>query len=687
MLQKEIEKAPLCFAEKLISGGVFSYYPSERLKEFVGNHPFSLFRKTMPFSPGFKRVMKSGGNYQNANRDGRFYDLDIGVYLPKDGFGDEEWNARYFLMKLIYNQLFLPYFADAENHLFRECVDFVKRVNRDYNCKNNNSEEQAFIDIRSMREDESIADYLAFIQSNIIIEENKKKETNKEGQINFNKFLLQVFVKGFDSFLKDRTELNFLQLPELQGDGTRGDDLESLDKLGAVVAVDLKLDATGIDADLNENISFYTFCKLLDSNHLSRLRNEIIKYQSANSDFSHNEDFDYDRIISIIELCMLSADHVSTNDNESIFPNNDKDFSGIRPYLSTDAKVETFEDLYVHSDAKTPITNATMVLNWKYGTDKLFERLMISDQDFLVTEKDYFVWKELKKDIEEKIKLREELHSLWVNTPKGKKGAKKKNGRETTGEFSEENKKEYLEVCREIDRYVNLDNKLHFVHLKRMHSLLIELLGRFVGFTYLFERDYQYYHLEIRSRRNKDAGVVDKLEYNKIKDQNKYDKDDFFACTFLYEKANKVRNFIAHFNYLTMWNSPQEEEHNSNLSGAKNSSGRQNLKCSLTELINELREVMSYDRKLKNAVTKAVIDLFDKHGMVIKFRIVNNNNNDNKNKHHLELDDIVPKKIMHLRGIKLKRQDGKPIPIQTDSVDPLYCRMWKKLLDLKPTPF
>lgn len=687
-LKEEIKNAPRFFAQKLISGRVFSYYPFELMMGFVESNRFSLFRKTMPFSPGFKRVIKSGMNYQNANHNGKFYDLGIEVYSPKEKMsGDEEWNARYFLMKLIYNQLFLPYFADAENHLFRECVDFVKRVNKNYNCNNDKSEKQAFIDIRGMRENESITDYLAFIQSNIIIEENKKKGTGKEEHINFDKFLLQVFVKGFDSFLKNSEGLNFLQNTRLQANESLRDDLKNSDDLAAIIAKKVILDTTDIDADLNENISFYTFCKLLDSNRLSRLRNEIIKYQSANSDFSQNRDIDYDRMISIIELCMLSADHVSPNDNESIFPNNGRDFSGIKPYLSPKAKVETFEDLYVQSDEKTPITYATMVLNWKYGTDKLFEHLMISDPDLRITEEDYFEWKNLKTDIEKKIEERKNLHNLWVKDPKKKMDSKRRNGQETNEKFPEEKKVRYLDVCKEIDQYVNLDNKLHLVHLKRMHNLLIELLGRFVGFTYLFERDYQYYHLEIRSRKKKSGDPVKKLEYNIINKQKKYDKDGFFARTFLYENAKDVRNFIAHFNYLTMWNSTRKDGHKSKQSGAENSSEkRQKPRYSLTELINELREVMSYDRKLKNAVSKAVIDLFDKHGMEIKFRIVNNNNNDDKDKRHLKLDDIVPKKITHLGGIKLKEQDGKLISIQTDSVDPLYCRMWKKLFDLKTTP-
>jgi hypothetical protein len=74
------------------------------LKSFFSKNSISLYRSVIPFAPGFKRVMKKGENYQNANNKddkSKYYNLKIESFLPQESFTKEAYDARYFLLKLI----------------------------------------------------------------------------------------------------------------------------------------------------------------------------------------------------------------------------------------------------------------------------------------------------------------------------------------------------------------------------------------------------------------------------------------------------------------------------------------------------------------------------------------------------------------------------------------------------------
>lgn len=75
-------------------------------------------------------------------------------------------------------------------------------------------------------------------------------------------------------------------------------------------------------------------------------------------------------------------------------------------------------------------------------------------------------------------------------------------------------------------------------------------------------------------------------------------------------------------------------------------------------------KLTNYDRKLKNAVTKSIIDIFNKHGMILKFTFNSN--------HTIDVQSIQPKEITHMKS-----------NIKTDQVSPEYCNMCEELLRLK----
>jgi len=681
---KELEKIPNAFAQQLKTGGALSYYTIENLKSLLTTFQFSLCRSTIPFAPGFKKVFNGGINYQNAKQDESFYELMLERYLRKENFAEEAYNARYFLLKLIYNNLFLPGFT-RDRKAFADSVGFVQMQNKKQAEKVNpkKREAYAFEAVRPMTAADSIADYMAYVQSELMQEQNKKEEkATDETRINFEKFVLQVFVKGFDSFLRAK-EFDFVQVPQPQLTATASNQqkADKLNQLEASITADCKLTPQYAKADNATHIAFYVFCKLLDAGHLSNLRNELIKFRESVNEFK------FHHLLEIIEICLLSADVVPT-DYRDLYSSEADCLARLRPFIEQGADITNWSDLFVQSDKHSPVIHANIELSVKYGTTKLLEQIINKDPQFKTTEANFTAWNTAQKSIEQLIKQREDHHEQWVKAKNADDKEKQERKREKSNfaqKFIEKHGDDYLDICDYINTYNWLDNKMHFVHLNRLHGLTIELLGRMAGFVALFDRDFQMldakrisdlYQLksfisfrEITSELDKNNDIT---EINLIKDKEIIKRDgtpiteadrnslksciqskrEYYQKTYFKEHTNPFtdRNYIAHFNYL----STNTGNH------------------SLIKLINKLRDLLHYDRKLKNAVSKAFIDLFDKHGMILKLKL----NTD----HQLEVESLEPKKIYHLGS---SAKDKPEYQYCTNQVMMAYCNMCRSLLEMK----
>jgi hypothetical protein len=499
---------------------------------------------------------------------------------------------------------------------------------------------------------ESIAGYMAYIQSHLMLEMNKKEDANerekdktgKTKKVNFEKFVLQVFVKGFDTFMNNPVfEFVNASLEKQINGGSKQEEADKLNRLEGEIKAYIHLKKSSIDSEKNAHIAFYTFCKLLNASHLSALRNEIIKYQSA------QDTKRYKYLLAIIELCMLSVD-VVPNDYKKYYTDKANYHDRLKPYIEEGGKIETWDDLYVQSDGQTPVIHGQVELAFKYGTENLLKEIIGKSDTFRIKKENFDKWKAMreerggKKLIEGFIESRDSLHNQWLEE-QNKRG------------FIEKRGGEYQDLCQAIDKYNWLDNKLHFVHLKDMHNLTVEILGRMAGFTALFERDFQY--ICQNGKVNEQMPGLKDLKFGKGLPQLNEDQTKVLAKIILSSNYRKVRNCIAHFNYLT-------------------TTGKD---YSIIDLLNELRNLFWYDRKLKNAVSKSIIDLFDRHGMILKLKF-------DAACHCLIVEDITPKKIMHLGGGKIKTgldEKGKEIKevITTNQVHPVYCKICKTLLEYK----
>ena len=530
-----------------------------------------------------------------------------------------------------------------------------------------------------MRRDERIADYMAYVQSQWMLEDNKKEDKEPENKrLNFEKFILQLFVKGFDNFLKQAKFLFIHQpQPQINISDSNQQQADQLNRLETNIRPFCNVHSPKIRPEEDAQIAFYVYCKLLDANHLSTLRNELIKYRSA------AESDKFDSIMQIIELCLLSADRVPT-DYRQLYPDKESCLQRLKPFIADDADLANWGDFYVQTDHETPVVHSGIELSIKYGTANLLQKLIASQTTFKISDDNFCKRNNLQKDIAEKTITHANYHKEWV-TAKGRDDEERKNKIYKKSHFAaaflKQNGIEYINNCKEINDYNWIDNKLHFVHLKQLHNLTIEMLGRMVGFIVLFDRDFQYLDQQSTDPFRLNALVslrdlANKLEVKRIADideirNHEIAKQDGTEITeqdrqSLIESINTkrerfqkllftpninpfgIRNHIAHFEYLTQTAN----------------------KYSLIDLINALRDLLHYDRKLKNAVSKAFIDLFDKQGMVLKLKFDNT-------KHHLQVESVTPKPLFHL-GTK-KKEDG----LYTDQVSAEYCALCKCLLEMK----
>lgn len=646
LFNKELESIPEAFAQQLKTGGALSYYTLEDLRTLLTTFQFSLCRSTIPFAPGFKKVLNGGINYQNAAKDETFYELMLERYLRKENFAEEAYNARYFLLKLIYNNLFLPKFT-TDIKAFAEAVTFVQVQNKKQAEKSKRPKAYAFEAVRPMTKTDTIADYMAYVQSELMQEQNKKEEkVTDETRINFEKFVLQVFIKGFDSFLWAK-EFDFVQLPQPQLTATDSNQ-QKADKLNALekaITANCKLTPQYAKTDDATHIAFYVFGKLLDAGHLSNLRNELIKFRESVNEFK------FHHLLEIIEICLLSADAVPT-DYRKLYPTAADCLARLTPFIEEGANISNWSDLYVQTDKQTPVVHGGIELSVKYGTTALLEQLIVSNPKFRITEDNFTKWNNQKEAIAEELNKHTKLHQEWVEAKEkdDKEIAKRvKNKSNFVRKFIAKEEVNYLNNCIAINNYNWLDNKLHFVHLNHLHHLTIEILGRMAGFVALWERDFQYMDKQ-RAISNGNTPLDFSHGIPRFKSDEDKNIENYFKSIMLCSDYRDKRNHIAHFNYLST------------------NAG----KYSLIELINKLRDLLHYDRKLKNAVSKAFIDLFDKHGMILKLKL--------NAAHQLEVESIEPKKLYHLGS---KPKDKPEYQYTTNQVMTVYCSMCRALLEMK----
>ena len=616
------EKIKFKIFKQLNSANVFDYLSNKDITEYMGKAVFSFTNRNIPFVPSFTKIYN------------RVQDLDNSLKIEEWKIPDEseKKDAQIYLLKNIYYGEFLNKFLNEENGIFIRMKDKVIELNRNQNKKTGFYKLEKFEKI----EETNPKKYLEIIQSLYMI---NIEEIDSEEKNIFLDFIQKIFLKGFFEFIKNNYSYLF-ELKKVQdkknvfdkemskytaGEKTLGD-MEEINEITQ------KIKVAEIDKILNQTDKincFYLLLKLLNYKEITELKGNLEKYQILSKTNI------YEKELILLNIVNLDNNKVKIEN----FKISAEEIGKFIEKINRNKKIEIFEELRdfekgentgeyynIYSDDKN-IKNIRNLYNIKkYGMLDLLEKIS-EKTNYCIKKEDLKEYDKLKKQLEDEktdfYKIQRDLHSKYQQKPKN---------------FSEKNNTEdyqkYKKSIENIEKYVHLKNKIELNELNLLQSLLLKILHRLVGFTSIWERDLRF---RLIGEFPDELDVEDIFDYIKIYRRTggqickKYDR--FINTHIEYKNNNKmknikfddnnpVRNYIAHFNYLP------------------------NPKYSILKMLEKLRELLDYDRKLKNAVMKSIKDILEEYGFEAEFII-------NPDK-EIILNSVKSIKIIHLGKNDLK---------------------------------
>lgn len=158
--------------------------------------------------------------------------------------------------------------------------------------------------------------------------------------------------------------------------------------------------------------------------------------------------------------------------------------------------------------------------------------------------------------------------------------------------ISNDELKKYQSFLNTITQHRDLCAKVRLTNHLRLHRLMIRLWSRLLDFAGLWERDRFFVHLVLTRRQ----GLGSKRAWKEV--------NTLFSGTQRDpSRLRNIRNALAHFDFLG-------KDWSDNLT-----------RPDFTAYVNDVRDLMAYDRKLKNAVSKSVIDILDEEGFTLKWEM------------------------------------------------------------------
>ena len=657
MFQNEIneKKLKLKIFRQLNSANVFRYLEKYKILNYLKRTRFEFVNKNIPFVPSFTKLYSRIDDLKNS----------LGIYwkTPKtndDNKTKEIIDAQIYLLKNIYYGEFLNYFMSNNGNFFeisKEIIELNKNDKR--NLKTGFYKLQKFEDIQ----EKTPKEYLANIQSLYMINAGNQDEEEKDTYIDF---IQKIFLKGFMTYLANNGRLSLIYIGSDEETSTSlAEKKQEFDKFLKKYEQNNNIE---IPHEINEFVReiklgkilkyteslnmFYLILKLLNHKELTNLKGSLEKYQSANKEETFSDQ------LELINLLNLDNNRV-TEDFELEADEIGKflDFNGDK--VKDRKELKKFDTNKIYFDGENIIKHRAFYNIKKYGMLNLLEK--ISDEaKYKISIEELKNYSNKKNEIEKNHTTQENLHRKYARPRKDEK-------------FTDEDYENYKRAIKNIEEYTHLKNKVEFNELNLLQGLLLRILHRLVGYTSIWERDLRFrlkgefpenqYIEEIFNFNNKQnvkyksGQIVEKyIKFYKELHQNDEVKiNKYSSANIKVLKQEKkdlyIRNYIAHFNYI-----PHAE-------------------ISLLEVLENLRKLLSYDRKLKNAVMKSVVDILKEYGFVVKFKI----GADKK----IEIQSLKSEEIVHLKKLKLKDNDKKKEPIKTYRNSKELCKLVKVMFEYK----
>ena len=223
-------------------------------------------------------------------------------------------------------------------------------------------------------------------------------------------------------------------------------------------------------------------------------------------------------------------------------------------------------------------------------------------------------------------------------------------------------------MLKQKSKYDKAKHKVELTDVVRANQLYVAVWSRLGGFQWQYERDMTFLYfavtfLDPQSTDDTHMGnlhgalkekahvawgkseaplrkLLGTASTNHAGDERTLDYSAKLLDRALGERGKKKqRNNLAHPNFYHDSYQPPGKQ------------GAQNFPT-LQMMINETRDLMCYDRKLRNAVAKSIMDLFAQENMMLKLKA-------EKGAHKLTHIEVTSSTITHLDGLQLPATDGK----------------------------
>ena len=650
MFQNEIneKKLKLKIFRQLNSANVFRYLEKYKILNYLKRTRFEFVNKNIPFVPSFTKLYSRIDDLKNS----------LGIYwkTPKtndDNKTKEIIDAQIYLLKNIYYGEFLNYFMSNNGNFFeisREIIELNKNDKR--NLKTGFYKLQKFEDIQ----EKTPKEYLANIQSLYMINAGNQDEEEKDTYIDF---IQKIFLKGFMTYLANNGRLSLIYIGSDEETNTSlAEKKQEFDKFLKKYEQNNNIK---IPYEINEFLReiklgnilkyterlnmFYLILKLLNHKELTNLKGSLEKYQSANKEETFSDELELINLLNLDNNRVTEDFELEANEIGKFL-----DFNGNK--IKDRKELKKFDTKKIYFDGENIIKHRAFYNIKKYGMLNLLEK--IADKaKYKISLKELKEYSNKKNEIEKNYTMQQNLHRKYARPKKDEK-------------FNDEDYKEYEKAIGNIQKYTHLKNKVEFNELNLLQGLLLKILHRLVGYTSIWERDLRFrlkgefpenqYIEEIfnfdnsKNVKYKSGQIVEKyINFYKELYKDNVEKRSIYSDKKVKKlKQEKkdlyIRNYIAHFNYI-----PHAE-------------------ISLLEVLENLRKLLSYDRKLKNAVMKSVMNILKEYGFVAKFKI----GADKK----IEIQTLESEKIVHLKNLKKEK-------LTTNRNSKELCKLVKVMFEYK----
>lgn len=658
IFKREIDERELKLKvfRQLNSAGVFDYWKDEIIKKYLENVKIKFTNKNIPFVPAFSKLYSRIENLKGDNT----LKLGQNIIIPKR---KEAKDSQLYLLKNIYYGEFVEKFVN-DNKNFVEIVKEIIEINKIAGT----NEKTKFYKLEKFEtlSAETPTKYLEKLQS--LHKINYDKEKVEESKDVYVDFVQKIFLKGFINYLQNSNTLRSLNLLKLDKDEVitakksfYDEKLKKWEKLGSnllELPIDIDEFVKKVKVDeikYSDRMSiFYLLLKLLNHKELTSLRGNLEKYESMNKNNI------YEKELEIINLVNL--------DNNKVQTNFELEADEVGKFLNTATPIKNimqlnnFSDIY--ADGQNVIKHRSFYNLKKYSVLDLIAEI-VGRGNTKIKKEEIKKYKNLQNELEKKdfYKIQENIHKKYNKNPVTIKNPQNKKDLE-----------DYDNAIRKIEEYTQMKNKLEFNDLNLLQSIMFRILHRMAGYISIWERDLRF---RLKGQYPEDKYVEEIFSDNRTNEKYKSGSVVYKYIDFLMEKEEgvrasknrvkrrvekatelKIRNDIAHFNYI-----PYAE-------------------LSILEMLERLRVLLSYDRKLKNAVMKSVTDILKEYGFEVEFKISHPdeiNQNNNEIVETIEVKKVESVKIEHLKNAKFKKD--KKLITKKNSEE--LCKLVKVMLEYK----